>query len=197
MPQSRKNKERKQKQQNYKNKQKMMNDKQREQMAQTLPPVRQIPVWSSDADIAMKGFEFEALQNSIVQLQVAQQSIQSIMSRNLVEGNIKMDFEKLNPQTLEYEPMTDEEKKPHQDDFAKAVENVKQAAEKMKQEAGDVQPTPSVDDVPQTPNPPQTQNVEDITAEELTEQLPVEETGAKIITLPGTELPDAPPENVG
>lgn len=90
-----------------------------------MPPVRNIPVWSPQAKIELTGYEWEAIQNGLVQVQVMQQVAQGVMSRHIVNGTIKMDFEKLNAQTLQYEPMTDEEKAPHQEEFAKLIETVK------------------------------------------------------------------------
>ncbi len=69
-----------------------------------MPEVRNVPVWASDAEIVLTGFEWEAIQNALVQVQIAQQAAQSVMSRNIISGVVKMDFEKLNPQTLQYEP---------------------------------------------------------------------------------------------
>lgn len=113
MPKSRKNKERKENLQQYKNKRKQMN----QELAQKLPPVRSIPTWPQDAKIEVSGFEWEAIQNAIVQMQMAQQAAQSIMSRNILNGAITMDFEKLNPQTLEYEPMSPDEKQKHIEEY--------------------------------------------------------------------------------
>ena len=131
MPKSRKNKERNKQLQNFKNKKKMNQENTR---IPQMPEVRQVPVWANDAKIEMTGFEWEAIQNAIVYAQMGAQATQSVMSRNIMNGVIKMDFEKLNPQTLEYEPMTDEEKKPYQEEFQQAIINIKLAAEKRAQE---------------------------------------------------------------
>lgn len=126
MPKSRKNKDRKENLLNYKTKRKQMN----QELAQKLPPVRSIPTWPQDAKIEVTGFEWEAIQNAIVQMQVAQQAAQSIMSRNILNGQITMDFEKLNPQTLEYEPMNVEEKQKHVNEYNEMLANFKASLNK-------------------------------------------------------------------
>lgn len=159
MPKSKVNKAREKKVNNFKNKikQQQMNQSNIPQ----LPPVRNIPVWASDAKIEITGFEWEAIQNGLVQTQIMQQAAQSVMSRNIVNGVIKMDFEKLNPQTLQYEPMTEEEKAPHIEEFNKLIESVKSAAN-----APQANPEPMI----------VTPEGEPATAENV-------EKGAKIITL--------------
>lgn len=90
-----------------------------------IPEVRNVPVWANDSKIVITGFEFECLFNSLMQVQTAQQAVNGIMSRNILEGNIQMDFEKYDPARKDYGPMTDEEKVPYKADFAKAVEAAK------------------------------------------------------------------------
>lgn len=123
MPKTRTNTKRKTQLETYKNKHKKMINNQNAELAKSMPAVRNVPVWHQDSKIEMAGFEFEAIQNSLAQLQLAQQAAQSIMSRNIVNGVIAMDFEKLNVETLEYEPMTAEEKAPHVADFNKMLES--------------------------------------------------------------------------
>lgn len=105
---------------NIKNKTKKMN-----QQIPQMPPVRQIPVWNPTDKIEITGYEWEAIYNGLVQLQGLQQAAQSVMSRNILNGVIQMDFEKLNAKTLQYEPMTDEEKAPYLKQFKQTVEAVK------------------------------------------------------------------------
>jgi len=102
-------------------KQKMTN----QQNAQQYPPVRSIPVWKNDAVITLSGLEWEAIQNSLTQIQLGQQAAQAVMSRNIINGVIGMEFEKLNPETLEYGSMTTEEKAPYIADLQKAIEAIK------------------------------------------------------------------------
>lgn len=135
MPISKNRKNHKEKVNNFKQKTKInMN----QQMPPQMPPVRNIPTWPSDAKIELTGFEWEALQNGLVQMQVMQQVAQAVMSRNIINGIITMDFEKLNPKTLQYEPMTEEEKAPHKEEFAKLVEGFKATQEELSK------PTPTI-----------------------------------------------------
>lgn len=86
-----------------------------------IPEVRNVPVWANDAIIEMKGFEFEALFNGLMQIQTAQQAVNGIMSRNVLNGTVKMDFEKFDKAKQEYVPMSDEEKAPYVKNFEDAV----------------------------------------------------------------------------
>ena len=90
-----------------------------------MPEVRSIPTWAPDAVISVTGTEWEAIQNGLTNIQYAQQAAQSVMSRAIVAGTIKMEFEKLNAKTLEYETMTDEEKAPHVEQLNKAIEAIR------------------------------------------------------------------------
>lgn len=162
MPQSRKNKTRKTKLENFKNKQKMSNQQQPEM---NLPPIRQVPIWPNNAKIEVTGYEWEAIQNALAYLQMAVQASNSVMSRNIFNGVIKMDFEKLNPETLQYVEMTEQEKEPHQKEFQEMLANIKIAAEKAKQE-------------PQQSNTPQVSPI--VTQEGVPYQ---ESEGAKIVSM--------------
>lgn len=123
MATSRNRKNHKSKLESFKQKSKTM-----QKQVPNMPEVQSIPTWSADAKIEVTGAEWEAIQNGLTQIQLAQQAAQAVMTRALVDGVIKMDFEKLNPQTLQYEPMSDEEKASHVENFNKAIENVKKAA---------------------------------------------------------------------
>lgn len=92
-----------------------------------MPPVRTIPTWNPEANITLKGFEWEAIQNGLGSLQLSMQAAQSVMSRNIIDGNIQMDFEKLNNATMQYEPMTEEEKAPHRKAFDEQIAAFKEA----------------------------------------------------------------------
>ena len=93
-----------------------------------MPEVRSVPTWTPDAKIEINGYEWEAIQNALTNVQIGQQAAQSVMTRNIINGVIRMDFEKLNAQSLQYEPMTDEEKAPFLENFAKAVDAIKNPA---------------------------------------------------------------------
>lgn len=120
MPKSKNRKEHKTKLQKFKTKQKNMSEP-----TMQIPEVRNVPVWANDAKIEMTGYEFEALYNGLQQIQMAQQSVNGIMSRNILNGTIKMEFEKFDKTAQNYVPMTEEEKAPFKEDFAKAVEAAK------------------------------------------------------------------------
>lgn len=104
-----------------KTKQKQMN----QQNTPTMPEVRSIPTWASDAKIELTGLEWDAIQNGLTNIQIAQQASQAVMSRNIVSGVIGLDYEKLDPATLQYVPMTDEEKAPYIDNLNKALEAIR------------------------------------------------------------------------
>jgi hypothetical protein len=107
---------------------KKMNENQTTQTAnQVMPPVRSVPVWSPEADILVKGFEWEAIQNGLANLSYAMNAGQSIMSRNILSGVITMDFQKLDASGTDYEAMTAEEKAPHLEQFQAQIDAFKQA----------------------------------------------------------------------
>ena len=97
-----------------------------------MPEVRAIPRWESNADVLVKGIEWEAIQNSVAQFQNAMQAIQAVMSRNIVEGVIILDYEKLDPNTLQYVEMTDEEKAPYVESSKTQIEGIKAMMEDQK-----------------------------------------------------------------
>lgn len=117
---------------NYKNKIKQMTENSN---VPQMPPVRNIPVWDKNATIKIKGFEWEVIFNTIQSLQVLQQAASSVMSRNIIEGVIEMDFEKLDPTTLKYVEMTQEEKDPYVKEFHDYITNAKEQMAKVKQQA--------------------------------------------------------------
>lgn len=122
MPKSKNRKDHKQKLQKFKSNRRIMNEN-----AQQLPPVRSLPVWDPNVNIQIKGFEWEAIQNGLASLNFAMQASQSVMSRNILSGDITMDFEKLDPATGQYLPMTADEKAPHLKQFAEQIEAFKTA----------------------------------------------------------------------
>jgi hypothetical protein len=139
---SKQDKTRKQKLNNFKNKQKRMNEQQTNTAGQQipnqqLPEVREVPFWSSNDDLTIKGIEYETMYNGIMQMTEILQGVfgaaQSVMQRNLLEDRIKVRFEKLSETTLEdgttvpdYIPMTEEEQRPHLENFNSLVAKVKQ-----------------------------------------------------------------------
>lgn len=127
MAKSKVDKSRQEKVKQFKNKQKKMSEQATNQNPNIpqLPPVRSFPTWGPDAEIKVNGRIWEVINNGLSAIQEAQQAAQSVLTENILNGTMKMDFEKLNPETLEYVPMTDEEKEPHMKEFEKAVEMIK------------------------------------------------------------------------
>src|ERR1700753_3291252 len=117
MPSSKHRKNHQQKLNKYKHKHMEQNQSTNQPLPQQLPSHRSVPVWDPQVDIHIKGYEWEVIYNFIGSSQVAAQAAQGVMSRNIVNGTIKMEFEKLDPQKLQYVEMTDEEKAPLRKQF--------------------------------------------------------------------------------
>jgi hypothetical protein len=105
-----------------------------------MPEVREQPYWSSNDDLTIKGIEYETIYNGIMQMTEILQGVfgatQSVLQRNLLDDIIKVRFEKLSETTLEdgskvpdYVPMTEEEQKPHLDNFYELVNKVRKDRE--------------------------------------------------------------------
>ena len=185
MPTSRKNKERTKQVNNYKTKHKKMNQEQQQNVGQEMPPVRNVPTWGQNAKIEVTGFEWEAIQNGLSHIQLAQQAAQSIMSRNIVNGVIKMDFEKLNPTTSQYEAMTPEEKAPYAAEFEEMINSFKN---QVKEKAT---ATPQIAEYEgvhvDSPVLNSTDEVVDIASDDIQQEVPEQENPpvqeAKVITM--------------
>lgn len=125
MAKSRNNKTHKERLNKFKTKRKQMSE---QQSVPQFPAVRAVPTWDPNAQFMVPGYLWESIQNGLVAVQQAQQAAQAVMSHHIVNGTIKMDFEKLvNPNTGEYGPMTDEEKAEHVKAFDESIERVKTA----------------------------------------------------------------------
>lgn len=112
-----------------------------------LPEIRQSPVWNSDAMLEISGAEWEAIFNFIEGSSSAFMAANAVMSRNIINGKVKMKFEKLNKETLLYENMTTEEEKPYQDEVQKAIKAAKDAYEKTQKNSEEIEP-PSQEGLP-------------------------------------------------
>lgn len=122
-----------------------------------LPEVREIPTWKSSDTIEMKGAEFESLYNFINELNYIMQgafgAAQAIMQRNIVNGVIDVNFEKLVTEdgVPSYQPMSEDEAAPHKAKFKESIAEIKakvaEAVEKMKigTQDGEYQPGPLLD----------------------------------------------------
>lgn len=104
-----------------------------------MPEVRNVPTWDKEADIVLKGYEWEVIFNGIANLQVLAQAASSVMSRNIVNGVINMDFQKLDPASLQYTDMTPEEKEPYVNDFNKILDQMRNPKQPVEQSAIETQ----------------------------------------------------------
>lgn len=100
-----------------------------------LPEVRQIPVWSSNETIEMNGVEFQAIYEAMATIQQAAMVLQNIVTKNIMNEKIKLDFEKLDPVTNTYVQMTDEEKAPHAEQVRLILNELRAKMEPAKEEA--------------------------------------------------------------
>lgn len=92
-----------------------------------MPEIRQSPTWPSDEMLEISGSELETILNFVEASSSAFMATNAVMSRNIINGKIKLKFEKLNKDTFQYEEMTPEEEAPYQ----KEVQNAIDAAIKM------------------------------------------------------------------
>lgn len=118
MPKSRKNTKRKEQLKKYKTKHKKMTN-------QPSPEVRNFPVWKSTDTIVMSGAEWKVISDFVNSAIDAYSAVNQVMSRNIVEGNITLSFEKFNKDKGVYEPMSDEDQAPYQADVQKAIQVAK------------------------------------------------------------------------
>lgn len=103
------------------------------------PSIRQYPVWSGQETIEMYGAEWEQIFNFINGVQSAYMAVNSVMNRNVLNGKIKMKFDRVNPDGTST-PLTAEEEKPYQDEFAKILAQAKQIAEHAVKQAQQPEP---------------------------------------------------------
>lgn len=145
MPKSKNRKQHKEKLNKYKTKM-----KENKNSAPTMPPVRSIPTWPSNATVPLTGFEFEAIQNAIAATQYAGQILQGVMTRSILNGVVTMDFEKQDPENpTNYLPMTDEEKAPYKKEFQESIETFKKQQAALLEERN----TPLIgEELPDSPN---------------------------------------------
>lgn len=91
-----------------------------------LSPVRQLPVWKSSDKIVLNGLEWEAIFNFINNTQDAFMAMNNVMNRHVIEGTIKMKFQKLSG--TEYVDMTPEEEAPYQKEFQDMLQQAHELA---------------------------------------------------------------------
>lgn len=107
-----------------------------------LPEVKHVPYWSSKEPLEIIGIEFEAMNNFIAQAQNAVYACNSVMNRNILNGKIKVKFEKLNDSKTDYVEMTEAEQEPYKKDFEAMVNSLKQREAELNQsKVSEPQPT--------------------------------------------------------
>jgi hypothetical protein len=140
MPKSKVDKSRKDKLNNYKKQHKKSLIMQENQL--NLPEVREVPTWAADQKIEVTGKEFELLYNFVTSVGDAHAAAQSIMSRNILNGNIQMSFEKLvktDNGDVSYEKMSPEESAPKQAEYQKLIDSI--LAQQVRQDAEETFPS--------------------------------------------------------
>lgn len=126
---------RKGKLENFKQSQKSKTQSMSEVNQPQLPEVRQIPVWSSKETIEMNGVEFQAIYEAMATIQQTAMVLQNIVTRNIMNEKIRLDFEKLDPSTNSYVQMTEEEKAPHAEQVRLILNELREKANPAKEEA--------------------------------------------------------------
>lgn len=129
MPKSRKNSNRESNLKSFKEKNKQI--KQIKQMSTTqqspnqavnnLPEIRQSPVWNSADMLEISGQELKQILDFVEQSTSAFYATNAVMSRNIINGKVKLKFEKLNEAKNDYLEMTPEEEAPYQNEVQLAI----------------------------------------------------------------------------
>lgn len=121
MSQSRTDKSRKHKLETFKKskKKKNMNS---QQTQQPQPEVRQRPEWNAGDILEISGAELKTMMDFIEQSTAAFYAINGVMSRNIVNGKIKLKFDKFDKQANDYVEMTAEEEAPYQEEVQQAIQ---------------------------------------------------------------------------
>jgi hypothetical protein len=140
MAKSRNRKDHKEKVEKFKDSQNQKLRQMAEIQQPQIPEVREVPIWSSNQTIEMNGLEFQAIFNYINNVQGAYGAIQSIMNKNIINGNVKLSFEKLNEDKTDYVPMTDDEQKPHIEQFEKMLDAMRNQAQRIAEDAVQLPP---------------------------------------------------------
>lgn len=161
MPKSRVNKDRKEKVKDYKTikqiEKQILKNNSMAKTPQEIKPVpeelkvRSVPKWKGNEILDMTGIEFEGLYNGSIKQSAA--FLDSVMQRNIVNGKIHVDFEKLNEDGSDYVEMTEEEQAPFKKEFNQYLENIRNRkptqSETPKQEEVPSQvPTSPTEDAP-------------------------------------------------
>lgn len=108
--------------------------------------VRQYPVWDADQVLEVYGAEWDAIFNFVNSVQTAYMACSSVMNRAVLDGKVRLKFEKALPNG-EFAPMTPEEEKPYQEQFAETVRKAKEIAAEAVKRAKQPEP-PSQEGLP-------------------------------------------------
>lgn len=135
MSQSRKDPKRAQKLINHKNTIKQNRRKMEKQNQTQLPPVTQVPVWKSTDVIEVTGQEWQIISDYLSQAERATMAFHAVMNRNVLNGVIKLQFQKLNDEKTQYVAMSEDEQKPYQDEFQTMLKQAKEIAQKTVEQA--------------------------------------------------------------
>lgn len=107
--------------------------------------VRQVPKWRSDDKITLTGIEWEAIYNYLLSARSANMAADAVMHRAVMDGVIKIDFERLNEAGTDYVEMTEEEQKPHKESLQQVINAFKERLSQSQQP----QPTEEQQEQPQ------------------------------------------------
>lgn len=121
-----------------------------EQNTMNLPQVREVPTWNPNQLMTVTGAELEVIYNYISSVSGAFSAAQGIMQRNIMNGNIKVEFDKLVTQpdgSFGYVRMPEEDAAKHREQFNKLLDELNQ----IQKEAVVAEPIAAVDteEVPQ------------------------------------------------
>lgn len=102
-----------------------------------LPQVREVPVWNRETEMAITGAELELLYNYISSVSGAYSAAQSIMQRNILNGNIKVEFDELQSRpdgSFEYVRLTGEKADAQKKQFDELLKQIGQLSKQLPQE---------------------------------------------------------------
>lgn len=134
MPKSRINKNRKEKVKEYKQVKQIENQlknqikMERQQIPEHMK-VRTVPKWKSTDTLELNGLEWETIYNTLSNIRAAIVAADSVMNRNIVNGKIQVEFEKLNDAGTDYVTLTGEDEAPYRKQFQEMLDKIKEQGE--------------------------------------------------------------------
>jgi hypothetical protein len=145
MAKSRKDPKRAQKAVEFKNKHKRRNM----EKINEAPKVMQSPVWQANDTIEVNGAEWQAIADFISQSERAVMAFHAVMNKNVLNGTIKMKFQKLSEAGTEYVDVTPEEDAKYQADFQNMLNQANDLARKAVAAAKEQELATSQEGLPQ------------------------------------------------